>query len=576
MAFKVTMPRMKLFSRLSVAALVIALIVAAWLWWNRPLETDMSEFAPADSIAYLESNSLVDVAEGIANTDAWKILNRRSEATGTGSSQTWLRRFTAWTGIGGTPWVILSRAQVAVVILDLGAREQGEVITIKPQAALLIETHTSKSRITPTVEASLKKFAEQVYGQPMFSRIPVDGGEMLVWTAQTGERQVVAIIEGSLVIVGNSERSVKTCLEVHRGQRPALRSNAELQQMRSQLSSGNALAFGFVSSAHAAQLVSLGVPLLIGRSPSGVNFNQLIASSAPKVLGAVGWSARPTAGGIEDHYLFSLQPAIGARLQPLFQEVHRNDVGLKVLPEDLQSLTVYDFSDPRATWQGIQTTLSAQLDTLSAILVTSILKSALLPYGIENPDEFLQFVGSEIMTVRVKHEPTGSLLIAQVRDEKSLRELLSKTTHVSSPGESNDAASQKVKTGYQFVSGYVLLGPDEAVRRWSQQLKDQNAVASNTLERVTHFAPLNTSANIVTYSEDVERVRSFLLATARAQGKQQAPETDELRNELENLPYAATETTLVNSGIVRKTRSAFGQFSTLIPLLFPDNKSGNN
>ena len=565
---------MKLLFRVSIAVLLIAVIGALWLWWNRPQRTDLSELAPADSIAYLESNNLVDVAEGIANTDAWGALRPYVGTVNDQTRRSWLRRFTAWTGIGPTSGVILTRAQLAAVVLDLGAREEGEVITIKPQVALLIETHTSSFRISATIEDALQKFAEQSYARPTFSRNTADGTEFMTWSAPTGQRQIVAVIDGSLVIVGNGERAVKTCLEVHRGQRPSLRSNAELQQMRSELSAKDALAFGFVSSANAAQLVSLGVPLLFGKSPGGVNFNQVISGSAPKILGSLGWSARPSDGGIEDRYLFSLQPTIASRLQPLFKEGDSNVASTTLVPEDLQSLTIYKFSDARATWQGIQTTLSAQLDTLSAILVTSLLKSALLPYGIENADEFLRLVGPELMTVRVKQTASRSLLIARVRDEAPLREMLTRASRPRPQNETETEAGglQLSRTAFEFVGGYLLLGPDDAVERWAAQLRQGNQASSEALNRVTHFAPLNTTASVVTFSNDEERVRKFLLAIGRAQGKPAIQESEQLKRIIENLPYAATETALVSQGLDRRTKSALGQFSSLIPLLFPENK----
>ncbi|HEU0048368.1 MAG TPA: hypothetical protein VFQ43_12275, partial [Nitrososphaera sp.] len=65
---------MKLFRRLLTFALVLLVVAASWLWWNRPKKTDMAAYAPADSLAYVESNNLIDVAATITNTDAWKTL----------------------------------------------------------------------------------------------------------------------------------------------------------------------------------------------------------------------------------------------------------------------------------------------------------------------------------------------------------------------------------------------------------------------------------------------------------------------------------------------------------------------
>src|SRR4030095_214923 len=117
------------------------------------------------------------------------------------------------------------------------------------------------------------------------------------------------------VIVGNSERAVKTCLEVRRGQRPSLKNHPAMQQTPRQLTAADTLAFGFISSSNAARLFSLGAPLLFGRTPGDARFDRIIGTSASKVLAGIGWSARASLGGIEDKYLFSLQSSLVSRLQ---------------------------------------------------------------------------------------------------------------------------------------------------------------------------------------------------------------------------------------------------------------------
>ena len=63
----------------------------------------------------------------------------------------------------------------------------------------------------------------------------------------------------------------------------------------------------------------------------------------------------------------------------------------------------------------------------------------------------------------------------------------------------------------------------------------------------------------------------FVQAISRASGGTTADrESTELSRKIEQLPYSATETTLGDQGLERITRSSFGQFATLVPLLFPE------
>ena len=156
--------------RVVVAVGFLALVVGvAWLALNRPRHVDMANYAPADSLVYLESNSLLEIAEGIANTDAWRALSPFLDRDFAQRPNPWVARFLAWTGVGPTSKVILCRAQLAIVMLDLGASEQGETLTIRPEAAILVETHTSERRIRKPIEQALTRFAEKSYGQPIIS-----------------------------------------------------------------------------------------------------------------------------------------------------------------------------------------------------------------------------------------------------------------------------------------------------------------------------------------------------------------------------------------------------------------------
>ena len=546
--------------RILFATFSILLVALVWIWWNRPQEADLAGYAPASSLVYLECNSLMEVADAIVVTDNWnKVKSFVAGGTGNRTSPR-TRRFIALTGIGPTPGVILARAQVAMVMLDLGAREEGNTITLKPEAALLIETHTSEARIKNTVEDALKKFAERSYGKPTLKRIDINGDEFLNWTSPENNRQIVATIDGSLVIVANSDRAVSACLEARRGQRPSLRSDPELQQMRATLSANAALAFGFVSSSHTAELLSLGAPVLFGRAPGEAQFDKLIANSAPKILGSAGWSARSVSGAIEDHYLFSLQAPVVSAMRPLFQPSSAHS-DLTLVPADVHSLTVYRFPDPAQTWRGLLTTLSSRLDTLSAILMVSVLKSALLPYGINDPEKFLQFTGPEIMTARLKADSSGSILIAKVRDETQLRELLKNSTTV----PDNDGSERRLTVHFQ--NGYVLMGAEEDVQRCSEAAKAQSSDA-----KLSYFGSSDPiSANIMTYSKDTSRIRNFIAGLVRAQGKSTVSDPTKWEQTIGQFPYAMTQTSLGETGLDRKTRSAFGQFSALVPLLFPEN-----
>ena len=173
------------------AILLLVFLIAIWLWSARPIAVDMASYAPADSLLYLEANSPGEIADALQRTEAWKVTGTAESRTK--SSAPWLQKFVRWTGLGPINSVILSRSQVAVVVTDLGVATNGESITIKPEGALIIETHTSKNRIEKPAEEALQKFANRIYGGATLKRTTIDSQEYLEWVAHEGSRQVVAL-----------------------------------------------------------------------------------------------------------------------------------------------------------------------------------------------------------------------------------------------------------------------------------------------------------------------------------------------------------------------------------------------
>lgn len=557
-----------------LCVLLLLAMAASWLAWVRPQTVDMAAYAPADSLLYLEANRPLMVVEAIAGTAAWKGFEKVIGTTPSAAGNQWLQRIIAWTGVGPIQSVILARAQIAAVVTDLGTAEEGETLRIKPEGAVLVETHTAERRIRPPFEEALKTLAEKTYSRPTSRRFSLDGVEYIEWNAPEGSRQIVGTIVGSLIIVGNSERAVQTCVAVSLGRRPTLKDDPELNRMRLQLGGEDALTFGYVPPANSARLLAVGVPLLLGRAPGDSDFQRLITNGAAKVFGSLGWTAKPYLTGIEDRYLITLQPAIVDRLKPSFGPAMVSSQMTRVLPNDFYSVTSYKFADPSAALQSLRTAVSSQVDALSAIVFSTLLKSALLSYGIEEPERFLGAVNGELLTLRLDDNAERSLIIAGVRDRATLRELVQKKMQPSrrdgSAEETETFEDSNAHFAASLTNEHIVIGSTSDVRRYTELTKtNATLLTEQTVRRLTLFVSNSSSASIVTYTNDGDRVRSFISAVLVAKG---APMVGPGRIEevVAGLPYSVTETTLEQRGLERITRSPLGQFSTIFPLLFPE------
>jgi len=563
--------------RLLVIFMGVFVVAAAWLWWVKPRQVDMADYAPANSLVYLEGNDPSKIAQALQNTEAWKLARDLTGATEQPLQNSWLQQFVAWTGIGPVESVILARAQVAVVVTDLGATEESDTLRIKPEGALIIDTKTSERRIRPVIDSALKKLAELTYGSPVPRSVSIDGVSFTEYVSPDGSRQIVSVISGSLVIIGNTRQAVQSCLAVTQGSAPSLKADTELSRMRFELRGNEALTFGYVPAGNSARLLSIGLPLMMGRAPANSEFQRLIASGASKVLGSLGWTSRPFKTGIEDRFLISLHPPVVARLKPVFTSNRVSREVEQMVPEDVSSITFYRFEDPLKAWQSLRSSISSQTDALSAVFFTSLLNTSLSSYGVDNPESFLSAVGAEIITFRLDSNADRSLLVARVDDEKKLRELLAKTMRVrSTTSQVNQIEifeNSEGESGAGFVKGFVILGQPADVLKYAQLLKEGGSSSDpNKFKRLTFFASLTSSANILSYADDSDRVRNFFSAAQAAQNLPPVPRNrfDQL---LSQLPSAATETSLGERGLERTTVSPMGQFSTLLPLLVPPDRA---
>jgi hypothetical protein len=562
-----------------LAILLVFTILTSWLWWVRPKKVDMATYAPSDSLLYIEVNRPLDVADAIAGTDAWKAVEKTIGAPAVTPRSRWLQGFIRWTGIGPIQSVILARAQIAAVVTDLGAIEEGETLRIKQEEAILVETHTSEGRIRALFEEAIQTLAEKNYGRPTVRRTTLDGIEFVEWSAPEGTRQIVGAIIGSLVIVGNTEHVVQTCLAVYQGRRQNLKGDPDLDRMRLRLGGENALTFGYVPTGNSARLLGVGLPMLLGRAPGDSGFQRLITNGATKVFGSLGWTSRSYLTGMEDQYLISLQPSIVARLRPNFDRSHINSQVQHLLPDNFYSVTSYKFANPAATWQSLKSAVSSEVDALSTIVFSSLLKSSLLSYGIDDPDTFLGALNGELLTLRLDENAERSILIASVRDRATLQQLVMKEM---GPNRRNDHVEQaetfedpQGEFAASFINDFIVLGAAADVRRYAANRHANTELNGERFKQITFFASSSTSANIVTYTNDSDRVRSFVFAMIAVRGTPVVT-SGPIEEAIARLPYSVTETTLSDQGIERITRSSLGQVSAVLPLLVPEEGNFGN
>ena len=561
---------MKLLRPLLALVLLAILIGAAWLWWALPSTVDMADYAPADSLVYIEFNNPTSLVQAIQNSDVWQAAAPITQSKPV--SPNGLMTTAARTGIGPLEAVLFARSQIALVVVGMNTSEEGDTLKVRPDVALIAETHTSKWRTKPAAVEIVKKLANLKFGAAMCSERGGDA-DYIECSVAGGERKIIGAVDGTVVVVGNSDNAVRSCLEARRGSRPSMRTDNELLKVRSNLTSDKTLGFGYVSPANSAKLFSWAAPLLMGWAPGDEQLQQLLTISAGKILRGIAWTASPSNGGIEDRFLFSLEPGVVSRLQPAFETAERDENFWKLVPESFQSLTIYRNKAPATAWSSLDSAVAFKLDFVPAVFFGRVLSSSLTVYGITNPKEVLATLNPPLLTLKPSQGAEGSILVARVNDEAKLRQSLAQEVFKGTSGEFLEGLESNPDPEKEFAAvfadGYVLLGKSANMSLSLAALRNSKARVDDLKESAKE-----SSAPIVTYANDEARLNNFILTLLTLQGRNlSADEVANLQNTFRGSGFSSTETRLNSFGIERTTRSAFGQFGTIVPLLQPDSLS---
>ena len=559
---------MKFLRPLVIIVLLASVLIGVWLWWSFPAKVDMADYAPADALVYVEFNNLGAVVQAIQHSDVWQAASPITQSKP--ASQNRVLSLAARAGLGPLPSVLFARSQVALVVVGMNTAEENDTLKVRPEVAIIVETHTSKWRTKAATVAAVKHLANFAYGASMCAERTADA-DYIECSVAGGDRKILGAIDGTLVVIGNSDNAVHHCLDVHRGVRPSIRTDNEMMKVRTNVASESTLGFGYISPANSAKLFSWAAPLLMGQAPGDEQLERLLSVSAGKILRGLAWTANAKSGGIEDRFLFSLEPGVVQRLQPAFETADRDENFWKLVPDGFQSLTIYRNKAPATAWSSLDSAVAFKLDALPAVLFGSLLRSSLSIYGIGNPKEVLTTLSPPLLTLKPSQGAEGSILVARVSDEASLRRSLAQDVFKGDKGQIFDGLDANPDANKEFAAvfadGYVLMGKTDNMKASLAALRNK-AEAKNELKQSAQ----QSSAPIVTFANDEARVNNFIATLLRLQGRQLSnDEVANLQNSLRRFGFTATETRLNAFGIERTTRSAFGQFSTFISLLQPDN-----
>lgn len=540
------------------------------------MRTDMAAYAPSDCLAFVEADNLNELAGGVEGTTAWKSLSGLVGARATFVPNRWLIRLARWTGIGSAETIVLARTQVAIVFTGAEVSEVGPTLNVKPLATLIIETHTTPSRMRSMLEHRIEEFARRIYAQPQLVQKQIDGIELSEWVSADGKRQIVTAFVDTAVLVGNDEVSVLNCIAARRGKRSALAGEKQFNDLRASVGASNASVFGFVSKSGVKALLQAFALYRTGAAADAVTFSRLFADTLGNLVEGAGWSSRFVDGMVEDRSSITLAEGVADRLRTSVVPPDRFVVSdLPFVPPDAHSVSLYHFRDVEGLWRELNAVVSSHADLVGAIAARPMLRTLLKPYGIEDPDTFAHAVGTHLETIRLD-DGSPSVLLSEALDRQSLRTLAQKRLGprpTTEPvGDSELMLSVADNWAMSFAENHFLSGPADAVRRCLQAKAQSQSLASvDAVRRAERLIDVSLPLTAVTLTNDQHAAISFVELFSQQERPTFSTNATAVDEAVRSLPYAVSVTMLKDKGFEWTSRSAFGLVGSLAVALTPEN-----
>jgi len=557
--------------------LIVALVIvgAGVVFWNRPRRADMAAYVPAESVAYVDANDLPALAEGLSGTEAWRALAGPLGAPPQLVSQRWLVKLARWSGIGSSESVLLARSQFALCFTEAQATESGSTLTIKPLAALVIETHTSQSRMRSTIERYVDQLARDSYGdQVVRIQKQANGAEFQEWSTADNSRRLVLSIVDTVAIVGNDESIVLACLDVHAQKHKSIAEDDQFQSARGNMSDVASSVFAYVPKAGVKLLIQAWTLSRAGNSSDAASAAPLITNTFGNLINGFSWTSRFDEAGAEDHCHVSLASDVGQQFNTLTSAEPLSSLDYSLVPADAVSVTSYQLKDSKNFWSQLNSVVSSHSDVLGAIASRPLLHGLLEPYGIRDADGFFAAVGPRIQIIRLDRS-APAVLVAEVSDPQALRKIATEKLEANPKTEQLAQAEILVSTtdswSVAFVDHFFLSGPADSVRRCLEAKARGDSISKVAMFQLAQSA-IDTSLPIfsVTLADDQTSAISVVELFSKQERSAFSTNPAAIQQGAASLKYSASVTSVKNNSVEWTSRSSFGLVGSLLIMFAPE------
>ena len=560
-------------SRVILVLLVVLLLAAGggWLYSRRVPRIAMESYVPESALGYLEVNDLPRLLDRFTGTKAWQQL---APAYGLSSKIQyagkvgWLTRVT---GIGTRETVLLARSQFAVAVTGIELR--GE--EVRPRLALLAETHESAEVLRAFIEEKLPQLGEYAYGKAVKETSQYGGVEVTVYRAPDSERRLLSAQIGGEWILANHPDPLRACIDTRQGRTPSMTNNFYLRNARPSVQ-GEGDLFAFVSGSGVARLLQFGANLIsrgaVNSTPFAGAIQDLLADISGRASDGVAYGASFEDGEVVDRYALLFKPDMMESLKAAITVSRDERHALKLIPPSVKDVTLINVENPSRALDGIEAAISSRIGAGQSFLLHSFIVGAREAFfGLKAGESAATAIGSELASFGFTSEIDDRVLLIAVRDRARLGQLVERflsqrgatlrreTYH----GAEMMLSSDMRRSAAAFVGNFLALASRPQLIRLIDASQGGESFA-NAPQFIAASKP-QQQAPVLSFSSVKDETGEMMAALMRWLSGESLPPVP--APTLNQLPFAASATSLSESGIYIESHAPLGNFPFFISLV---------
>jgi hypothetical protein len=575
---------------IAAAVLGVGLIVGGFILLRRAPRVDMVRYVPASALAFVEIDSLADLADGLTNTNAWRELGPALSLSSQLRQMGFFADLMGRTGLGPDEAVLVGRAQYAIAVTGVeaqsGENEEGPYLHLKPDFALIIESHLKPQAATRLVQDRALLIAQKIYGESVAEETDDYGGShLLIFHGTESSRRLIASSFGSVIVLANQDAAMKSCLDAIAGRAASLAEDSTLKEMRS-IVDHDSTVVGYVTASGVRKLFEIWPALIAGGSaePGTVSsFTDLLQHVSEQAAEGLLYSLQFADGGVTEKYLTVLRPQVAQALAETLKPA--SEARLQVLaqiPQSIERLTLVEIQSVGDSPERVLKHLSPNLDLVAGVALREFVISLRKEYGLEAGDSLGDAAADEIAFVNFGDGGPSAMLIPanqkarlQQAAEKYLKQKGSALTRETTDGIEIMISSHDDRRAAAFIGDCLVVATrDQILKIGETNSSGMGIDRDKRLMGVLSKRPAGTS--VISYRPQVQDAGPFLLAISKltrvTDGSRELLERDSIRHAMERLPRSASYTQFRDYGVYVESKSAVGSFTLLNSLVKPDDE----